>query len=169
MEKHAALEFGCEPGLQLPLLQKLETMGEIKEVLFSLFEEIQDRIVDRRSAKQTDLTRKINELIEKRYADPDLDVNRIAFELSLSPTYMSRIYRQHSLSGIVDVINDTRMNKAREMLERTDWSVAEIAEKIGYSNNSYFHRVFKKKFGVTPKDYRDVRARQTASAGLQGV
>jgi YesN/AraC family two-component response regulator len=52
------------------------------------------------------------------------------------------------------VINETRIIKAQHLLIETENSVADIAEKTGFTNSSYFYRMFKKFNGVTPNDYR---------------
>ena len=54
----------------------------------------------------------------------------------------------------IDYINDYRLNIATNLLETTDIQVMEIANKVGISNVSYFNRIFKKKFNLTPKEYR---------------
>ncbi|KRE46758.1 helix-turn-helix transcriptional regulator [Paenibacillus sp. Soil522] len=100
------------------------------------------------------MIRKINDLIHKEYANPNLSLNWIADELDMSSIYLSRVYKQQTLAAIVDVINNVRMERAKEFLLNTDWPIVDIAVKSGYTSSSYFHRMFKKSFSVTPSDYR---------------
>ncbi|MNW64696.1 HTH-type transcriptional activator Btr [compost metagenome] len=72
----------------------------------------------------------------------------------MSPIYVSRLYKQLTLKGLTDVINETRIAKAQHLLVETENSVADIAERTGFTNSSYFYRMFKKFNGVTPNDYR---------------
>jgi YesN/AraC family two-component response regulator len=58
-----------------------------------------------------------------------------------------------------------RISKAKELLKNTDKSVVEIAELIGYNDSNYFFRVFKKNTGVTPQQYRVIKARTGATKG----
>ena len=58
------------------------------------------------------------------------------------------------MGNIVDYINEYRLNIATNLLETTDMSIREIAVKVGVNNISYFNKIFKKKFNLTPKEYR---------------
>lgn len=157
IQKNGALDL--ESGLQLypPAVDGFESIEELKAVFYEAFDAIRARLVEKRSMKQDDLIRKINDLIKQNYADMNLCLNEIARTLDMSPVYISRIYKQQTMTAIVDAINQVRLDIAKEHLERTDWSIVDIAEKSGYASSSYFHRLFKKSFGVTPADYRRVK------------
>ncbi|UUZ96575.1 AraC family transcriptional regulator [Paenibacillus sp. P25] len=143
--------------LYTPSLEHYETVREINELFYSFFDEISSKLTEKRSMRHEELIRKINDLIESHYADPNLCLNRIADELDMSPIYISRVYKQHTLTAIGDVINGIRLQKTKELLEQTSLPVADIAEQIGYTSSSYLHRMFKKNFGVTPTEYRKAR------------
>lgn len=72
----------------------------------------------------------------------------------MSTPYICRLYKQYTLHTILDEIVETRMKKARELLLNTDFSIIEIAEKVGFANSTYFHKSFKTINGVTPNEYR---------------
>ncbi|MDG0810747.1 helix-turn-helix transcriptional regulator [Cohnella rhizosphaerae] len=55
---------------------------------------------------------------------------------------------------MADYINEVRLQNAVLLLETNNWQVNEISEKVGFSSQSYFFKLFKKRFGTTPKDYR---------------
>ncbi|NMO97020.1 AraC family transcriptional regulator [Paenibacillus lemnae] len=160
--KNNSLDSLNRACLATPSSEHFETIDEVKSVFFKLFDEIHHKLSIKRSTKQHELVRKVNDIIHKEFNDPNLSLNRISEELGLSPIHVSRVYKQHTLSAIVDVINQVRMEQAREQLEHTSHSVVDIAQKCGYTSSSYFHRIFKKNFGVTPADYRRVKA-QTSS------
>ena len=52
-------------------------------------------------------------------------------------------------------LQEKRLSQAAFLLKSTSLSVEEIAIAVGYENKSYFHRIFSKKFGVSPKKYRN--------------
>ena len=68
--------------------------------------------------------------------------------------YFSSIFKKEMNQSAVNYITEYRVQKAREYLEASDWSVVEIARKVGYEDNQYFFRVFKKYTGLTPLQYR---------------
>ena len=51
-------------------------------------------------------------------------------------------------------VQQIRLNHAEKLLISTNKSIAEIAENVGYHNKGFFYRIFKEKYGVTPKEYR---------------
>lgn len=157
IQKNNSLDVEASLSIQIPPPDHFETINEINEIFFSLFDDIQAKLSTKRSTKQGDLIRKINDLIHKEYANPNLSLNWIADELDMSSIYLSRVYKQQTLAAIVDVINNVRLERAQEYLENTDWSIVDIAVKSGYTSSSYFHRMFKKSFGVTPSDYRKMK------------
>lgn len=157
IQKNNSLDVEASLSIHIPTPDHFETVQELNEVFFSLFDDIQTKLSTKRSTKQGDLIRKINELIHKEYANPNLSLNWIADELDMSSIYLSRVYKQQTLAAIVDVINNVRLERAKEYLESTDCSIVDIAVKSGYTSSSYFHRMFKKSFGVTPSDYRKMK------------
>ncbi|WP_159882652.1 helix-turn-helix domain-containing protein [Paenibacillus puerhi] len=159
IQKNGALEFRGGLDIYMPSADAVETITELTASFRTFLEEVHSKLVEKRSMKQADLVRSINEMIEKHYADPGLCLNWMAERLDLSSIYVSRVYKQQTLTAIVDVINDYRLERAKEHLEQSDSSVTEIAEKAGYTSSSYFHRMFKKRFGVTPSEYRKAKLR----------
>jgi AraC-like DNA-binding protein len=150
------LGFAAEPGILS--FDSSITLEEALTAFSDFFDEWRSRMVSKRSGKQDELIRKINQMIETRYHDPNLSLNLISDELKMSSFHISRLYRQHTLTTIVDAINGTRMNNAQALLIQSDRSIADIAELTGYTNSSYFHRMFKKTYGVTPSEFRKARA-----------
>ena len=57
-------------------------------------------------------------------------------------------------TSFVDYLNDYRLSMASRMLVSSDDNIIDIAAHCGYDNLSYFNRIFKKKYGITPSAYR---------------
>lgn len=62
-----------------------------------------------------------------------------------------------SLSGFapVDYVKELRLSKAARLIETTDSSITEIAYSVGFRDAGYFGKCFRKKYGMTPKEYRN--------------
>jgi two-component system response regulator YesN len=135
-------------------LSHVETIEEINESFYQVIEMINHKLDDKRNSKYNVMVKRINDIIERDYGNPGLCLNSIADEMDMSPIYISRLYKQLTLNGLTDVIQEIRMTKAKHILLSTDDSIADIAEKTGFTNSSYFYRMFKKINGVTPNDYR---------------
>lgn len=84
-----------------------------------------------------------------------LDFEALAREFGVSYTTFRRRFRQQTGVAPAQFQNTIRINRARDLLSSTEFSVTEIAEQTGFDTVFYFSRVFKKKTGLTPKAFRD--------------
>jgi len=78
----------------------------------------------------------------------------IAGQIHLSPNYLGSILKEQTGRTFSALLQDARLDRVAFLLITTQASIEEIASKSGYQNMSYFYRCFKKKFDMTPKQYR---------------
>lgn len=78
----------------------------------------------------------------------------IANALNISPTYLSHYFKTKTNTTLTTFINEYKVNYAEYLLKATDLSIIYISETLGYSNVTYFNRVFSKIAGQTPSAYR---------------
>lgn len=154
IQKNNSLAGHLDFRLSAVSVSNFETLEEIKRLFFQLFEDIRERLEEKRSARHEQLILKIKQIIEQEYMSPDLCLNNIAESLAMHPVYIGRLFRQHTLKTVLDYITEVRMKHAERLLLETDYSVAEISGRVGFSNSSYFYRTFKKECGVTPNAFR---------------
>jgi len=95
----------------------------------------------------------IKDVIKSNYSDSSLCVDEIASMMKMSSRYIGRIFKETTGMTINEYINDVRISAASELLKNTTMSVAEISNNVGIENDTYFYSLFKKKYGVTPKEY----------------
>jgi YesN/AraC family two-component response regulator len=91
--------------------------------------------------------------IERHYPSK-LTLEQVAEQVHVSPVYFSSAFKKKFGINFTDYINDVRINAAKNILLNPNIRVKDIYHKIGYSDYSYFCRVFKKKTGVSPLKYR---------------
>ncbi|WP_182300800.1 AraC family transcriptional regulator [Cohnella cholangitidis] len=143
---------GKDPAI--PPMEQLETILELDNRFTQIFDELREKLEGKRNMKHEELIRRVNETIDIHYGDPNLSLNGIAAELDITPSYLGKIYKQATMHALLDVINRVRIEKSAEMLRNTDSPIAEIAEKSGFTNSSYYYRMFKRHYGLTPTDFR---------------
>lgn len=131
-----------------------ETLQEIEAVLLEVVREVLEQRRSGRENKNRLLADTVKEIIDKHYTDPDLNVQRIADMLKMSSVHLGQVYKAEEGLSVVDRINEVRLAQARLYLEQQQLTVAEIMEKVGFGNESYFYRLFKRRYGATPKEYR---------------
>ena len=102
----------------------------------------------------TELMTKATELIEKNYGREEFSLQEAADMIGLSVPYLSRMFRKEAGCTFVDYLTNLRMRKATILLHDDSVKIYEVSEKVGYSSQQYFSLVFKKKFGVSPIEYR---------------
>lgn len=96
---------------------------------------------------------KILHYINKNYTK-DITLTSIAETFGFSTSYITKLFRNFLGKGTVDYINDLRLTAACEYLISSNFTIGEISNKIGFTNQYYFDRLFKRKYGVTPKEFR---------------
>lgn len=97
---------------------------------------------------------KFLQLVFKRDKTP-LNVSDYAGILKVTPNYLNKTVKSHTHRTAIDWIEIARINMAKQLLRNRSYSIAEIAEKTGLVDQSYFSRFFKKKTGITPSEYRN--------------
>lgn len=123
-------------------------LEEVKLILFEL-----RFIVSENTNVEEGKIKEILEYINKHY-DECLDLSDISKVFNFNYCYLSSYFNNHCREGFSEYLNKIRIEKACELLSKNNLYVSEISSMVGYSDHSYFCRVFKKIKGHTPSDYR---------------
>ncbi|WP_291291874.1 AraC family transcriptional regulator [Enterococcus sp.] len=103
--------------------------------------------------EQSELVNQITAFIRRNYASIH-SLEQIASSFYLDKSYLCRIFKRTTGYTITEYTNIQRIRQSQRLLEDTDWDIAEIARKSGYSNIAYYNRVFKKYTETSPLQYR---------------
>jgi len=92
-----------------------------------------------------------------KYIEEFYDIATL-FELSnklKQPDYkLSKLIKKHTKMNFKELLQERKLSKAIELIKSTNYSIVEIIEQIGYQNPTYFYKIFKEKFGMTPREYK---------------
>ena len=105
------------------------------------------------NACKDDRLNEIMNYIHTNYLTVTLD--ELADEFHLSKPYLSKYIKEKSGNTFGDIVKNVRMKKARALLKSGSMTVEAIAENVGYQNVEHFNRLFKKKYGMTPVQFRN--------------
>lgn len=94
------------------------------------------------------------EYIAKNYANPDMSIKLLCEEFTIGRTHISRLIKEHSGQTFYEYLTDLRMEKACDLLLQDD-SIAAIGERIGYISYTTFKRAFLRKYGISPRIWRE--------------
>ena len=98
--------------------------------------------------------REVVKVISEKFADPSLDLLVVARELPMSATQLSRILNQQVGISFRQLLRQTRIEEAKRMLASREYSVKEVAARVGFSDSHYFSRSFKELTGISASEYR---------------
>lgn len=93
-------------------------------------------------------------LIRERYYDNTMSLESVSSELGLSPQYLSRLFASRQSEGFLTYLNRYRLDRAKELLIHTRYSISDIGLKTGFNSSQSFIRVFKRYEQVTPGQFR---------------
>lgn len=82
----------------------------------------------------------------------------IAHYVSLNPAYLSRLFKKETGQTLTEYITELRLDQSKRLLAETELTITLVAEKIGYKNYSYFSKIFKERYGITPNDYKKIKS-----------
>lgn len=105
-----------------------------------------------------DVQTQIVKMIEEHLED-DISLDYIADQLHIRPDVASRLFRQIMGNSYTEYIREKKLNRAIQLLEQ-DYTVKDIAQKLGYSSAQYFIKVFKEEHGITPYQYKKGKSSQ---------
>ena len=91
--------------------------------------------------------------LHEHYAEP-ISRRDLAHHLGLSDDYLTYCFRREVGMTPISYLNRYRVNRAKVLLRESEQSVTEIAMAVGFSDSSYFARVFRRQVGVSPDVYR---------------
>jgi AraC-like DNA-binding protein len=95
--------------------------------------------------------------ISDRLTDPSLSTARIATALAFNPDYLGRVFRATFGESTTDRIHRLRIERARALLRSTDRPIGRIGADVGFGDDRYFRRIFKRQVGLTPGQFQRLR------------
>lgn len=107
-----------------------------------------------RGDKNARLMQQVQAYLEANFQN-DISLDSLATTLDFSPFYISKLFKQTFGVSFIEYLTDLRVKAAKEYLADPTKSVREVGELVGYPNGNYFVKMFKKKTGLTPTEYRN--------------
>lgn len=105
--------------------------------------------------KETDIVSRVEQVLERRYADCSLAVQDVACELGYTNAYLCAAYKKSCGKTVNQRLTELRLGRAKKLLSRSEQKLYEIARAVGYSDGKYFARLFTRETGLTPREYRE--------------
>ncbi|MBR7098302.1 MAG: helix-turn-helix transcriptional regulator, partial [Clostridia bacterium] len=166
-------------GIHEPFkIYRVDNFAKIAEVFYEIIEASQDtikndiymesaflRILSHSNPLETDgeknqksiYSKRIEDAIRyiaKNYDNTNLRLADIADHLKINEQYLSKQFKKEVGVALYQYITNTRMDAAISLLTSSNYNMNQISEYVGYNDHQAFHALFKKRFGVTPSEYK---------------
>ncbi len=140
-----------------PLIQinTFETLDDLKTWLLNLSYQAVEFIDKHKQKVGRNFVDKARTYLDNNFRNPELNLIKVAEHVYISPSYLSRLFKEVTNYTITEYLNKTRIKEAENLLINSSDKIYEIAERIGFRDSHYFGIVFKKITGLSPSEYRD--------------
>lgn len=161
--KLQSLDYILKP-IPYPELQEIlsRTAAEIEKkqenTMFQQYgrtqvKKLQDDVSKNAGTSGAEIVEKVKAYIQT-HLEEDISVELLASHANISVSQLFRIFKSEEKTTPVDYITRLRLFYASQMLKESDLPVSRIATSVGYNNYSYFTKIFKNKYGMTPSQYQ---------------
>ena len=162
--KVEGMDVGADAYVEKPF--SIEYLEGIIRNMFDMRRRLRERFsqeplepVTKIASNPTDnlFLKRMNDLIEQNFANPDLNVNFLAEQLAISRSGL--FAKIKTLADVTpnEMIQVIRLKRAAQLLRETDMSISEVCYRVGFSSPSYFTKCFSKQFGIKPTEWREKR------------
>ncbi len=138
----------------LPTVMNIENMQD----LYAWFDEkityCATHILNKNSETSNEVVETAKSYIEANF-NKNLSLEDVSRQVNISSYYLSRIFKETTGENFIDYLTNLRIERAKDLISKTQYSMKEICNMCGYSDPNYFSKSFKKNVGVTPTEYRE--------------
>ncbi len=158
-----AIDAGADPEGTLDLSHTyMHTLPELHDIdslcfwLTSVMNRFMDSVFNFMDAKHANIIHRSVQYINSHYAE-HLTLNEMADRVYLSSPYFSRVFKKETGKTFSAYLNEVRIKRSKEMLLHQNLRLTDIALLVGFEDQSYFTKVFKKVAGMSPLKYRETK------------
>ena len=128
----------------------------IKEFAQKFLMECTQAVASIKKAEENPIIKKVCAYVDENLSQ-NISLETAADFAGVSSFYLSKLFKEEKGETFINFISDKRLEKSRQLLSETSLSIKEITAEVGYNDQNYFSRIFKTKYGLSPKEYRKVK------------
>ena len=134
-------------------IDNADDIPDIVQVFSQLITKTEELTSDSQANQNERVARDVKSYIHEHYME-DISLDDICNSIYLSVPYVCSIFKQEEGVTIMNYLTDYRIGVARELLLNKSYHTSDVMQMVGYTDVKYFSKVFKKKMGITPAEYR---------------
>ncbi len=135
-------------------LNSMFSIAELQDYFTRFLQNLSEAIKPKSVYAIDDTIEKMKVYVQRNYRN-DLTIEFLSSLFYMNRSYCSHLFKEKTKQNFNDYVNNIRIGKAKELLSTSDKKNYQISKAVGYSNEKYFFRVFKKMTGITPEQYRN--------------
>jgi len=150
--------FNFSTNYTLPIIDKtveesIFSFNEVIEYFLVFLSNIAESMRNEKIYASQDTIENVKKYILKNY-DKNIKLDFLSDIFFLNSTYLSTLFKERTGQKYIDFLNSVRIEKAKELLKKSERKISHISKSVGYDNPKYFFRVFKKYTGLSPEQYK---------------
>lgn len=134
-------------------IRKFDTIAEIEDWVMKLLKTLISSL-KKMNIRESKAIKQAKDFIQKNYG-AKITLDMVSKEVGFSKTYFSKIFTEEAGENFTTYLTNVRIEKAKELLTKTEMKIYEVCEYTGYPNIEHFSRTFKKLVGVSPIQYKN--------------
>jgi len=138
----------------LPQIMEMSELDTIKQWFLSKISEACKNVQNKREERASSVIEQAKSYIRNHFAK-DISLDDVSRQVNISPYYFSKIFKEETGENFIEYLTTIRIEKAKELLINTEYSMKEICTMCGYADPNYFSRTFKKNVGLSPTEYKE--------------
>ncbi len=135
------------------LISNSQNIAQLESAIHSICQQFCAMLIHQRKSLTDQAMQEAAEILHREYTH-DWSLDELAARVHFNASYFSTLFKQHFGIGYSDYLCDIRMERAARLLRESNIRVGQLAQAVGYQNTAYFIKTFRRKYGVTPNEYR---------------
>lgn len=135
---------------------KLDDVESMRDAIIDISDSLCTELALRKTDGEESIGKRVEKYVAENYSNHELDVSKISDYLGLSPSYATKLFKQETGEVLSGYINKIRVDKAKELLLLNIYRVEQIAQMVGYLDSRALGRAFKRIYGLTPSQYKEI-------------
>ncbi|HOJ09733.1 MAG TPA: AraC family transcriptional regulator [Clostridiales bacterium] len=135
-------------------LDNCESLNDVFKCMQTVLNNMCDDVNEQKNNRNIKLVDEIIAYMESNFSDSGLCLSQVATEFNLSEGYISQLFKEHTGEYFAAYLENIRLEHACQLLERSSYTINEVALRSGYNSPQSFRRAFKRVNGFNPSDYK---------------
>ena len=146
-----------------------DSISVIEAKMIRVTKQLCELVNRKKEEEKDDVPKRIIAFIEENYNDPNLYMTTLVDEFELSDKTIAKLIKKHQNKSFSEFLEELRIQKALQLLNNPANSIKYVARESGFSSENTFFKVFKRRFGVSPSNYRSNKQIMTRDETTENI